>query len=63
MTISKSLKSTLYSLKSVQAALESFALETQNPAAKDMLPSLPAGKTWQRGCKPGSWKLKMRNQV
>ena len=36
MTISKSLKSTLYSLKSVQAALESFALETQNPAAKDM---------------------------
>ena len=36
MTIGKSLKTTLSSLKSVQADLESFALETENPAAKDM---------------------------
>ncbi len=36
MTIGKSLKTTLSSLKSVQASLESFALQTDNPAAKDM---------------------------
>jgi hypothetical protein len=36
MTIGKSLKTTLSSLRSVQADLESFALETENPTAKDM---------------------------
>ena len=36
MTIGKNLKTTLSDLKSVQADLESFALETQNPTAKDM---------------------------
>lgn len=40
MTIGKSLKTTLSSLKSVQADLESFALETENQAAKDMFTQL-----------------------
>jgi transcription elongation factor Elf1 len=36
MTVGKKLKTTLASLKSCQANLESFALETENEMAKDM---------------------------
>lgn len=36
MTVSSQIKQTLSSLKSAQASLESFALETQNQQAKQL---------------------------
>ncbi|RJX28289.1 MAG: DUF1657 domain-containing protein [Dethiobacter sp.] len=36
MTVGKQLKTTLSSLKSAQASLESFALETESQTAKQM---------------------------
>ncbi|TYP79453.1 DUF1657 domain-containing protein [Paenibacillus methanolicus] len=36
MTVANQVKTTLASLKSAQASLESFALATQNQEAKDM---------------------------
>ncbi len=36
MTVSSQIKQTLSSLKSAQASLESFALETQNQRAKQL---------------------------
>lgn len=36
MTVATQMQQTLSSLKSAQASLESFALETQNPQAKQL---------------------------
>jgi len=45
MTVGSQVKTTLASLKSAQASLESFALETQNQQAKTMFEN--AAKTTQ----------------
>ena len=44
MTVSSQIKEALSNLKSAQASLESFALQTQNQQAKQLLTSCSAGQ-------------------
>ncbi|OXM86175.1 DUF1657 domain-containing protein [Paenibacillus rigui] len=48
MTVASNVKTTLASLKSAQASLETFALSTQNQEAKQLFES--AAKTTQQVC-------------